>query len=374
MSDRVAVVGMSIRAAKVRNASSFWQLISTGHCGRREISHEELARRGVSDRRYKDPAYVPVTYPMADSLGFDLKAFGIGRSEAELIDPQHRVMVEACYRAVESSGCFIGALPDRVGVFLGLRTSDYGARIEFHHALAGSDLDLARLAVGTDPDYMAGRISYTYGLTGPSMTVLTACSSSSVAVHLACQAILAGECDSALAGGVAVNVRDAGYLFTEGGMYSPRGRCEPYTVSADGTLDGNGVAVLFLRRLDVALAEGNPILGVVAGTAVNNDGRERAGFTAPGVAGQIELIEEALGVAELSSARIGLLEGHGTGTKIGDALEIDAATQAFRSAGARPGECRLHSVKANIGNLTAAAGVAGIIGCLLALRHGTIPA
>ncbi|MFI5525195.1 beta-ketoacyl synthase N-terminal-like domain-containing protein [Streptomyces platensis] len=373
MSDRVAVVGMSIRAAGVQSSADFWQLIRTGRSGRREIGHAELARRGVSDRRYKDPAYVPITYPMKDFLGFDLKAFGFSRPEAELTDPQHRVALEACYRAVESSGCFIGSLPDRVGVFLGSRTSDYGAQIEYRSALTDSGLDLAGLAIGTDPDYLSSRISYAYGLTGPSMTVLTACSSSGVAVHLASQAILAGECDSALAGGVAVNARDAGYLFADGGIYSPRGRCEPYMASADGTVDGNGVAVLFLRRLDVALAAGNPILGVIAGTAVNNDGRERAGFTAPGVAGQVELIEEALDVAELRSSRIGLLEGHGTGTSIGDALEIDAATQAFRSAGASADECRLHSVKANIGNLTAAAGAAGIIGCLLALRHGEIP-
>jgi acyl transferase domain-containing protein len=364
---------MSIRAAGVRNTADFWRLISTGGSGRREIGHEELTRRGVPDRLYQDPAYVPVTYPMADSLAFDSRAFGFSGSEAELTDPQHRVLLEECYRAVESAGSFAGALPDRVGVFLGARTSDYGARIEFHSAAAGQPVDPAGLAIGSQPDYLAGRISYAFGLTGPSMTVLTACSSSGVAVHLACQAILAGECDSALAGGVAVDVRDAGYLFAEGGIYSPRGRCEPYTTSADGTVDGNGAAVLFLRRLDVALAAGNPILGVVAGTAVNNDGRERAGFTAPGVAGQVELIEEALDVAGLTSADIGLLEGHGSGTSIGDALEIDAAAQAFRSAGGDAGECRLHSVKANIGNLTAAAGAAGIIGCLLALRHGRIP-
>ncbi|WAL97012.1 beta-ketoacyl synthase N-terminal-like domain-containing protein [Streptomyces sp. Je 1-369] len=373
MSDRVAVVGMSIRAANVRNTADFWRLISTGRSGRQEISPEDLARRGVPERRYKNPAYVPVEFPMADALACDLRAFGFTRTEAELTDPQHRVMLEACYRAVESSGCFIGSLPDRVGVFLGSRTTDYGARIEYRSAAADRDLDTAGLAIGTDPDYMSSRISYAYGLTGPSMTVLTACSSSSVAVHLACQAILAGECDAALAGGVAVNVRDAGYLFAENGIYSPRGRCEPYTTAADGTVDGNGVAVLFLRRLDAALAAGNPILGVVAGTAVNNDGRERAGFTAPGVAGQTELVEEALDVAELSASAIGLLEGHGSGTRIGDALEIEAATQAFRSSGAEAGKCRLHSVKANIGNLTAAAGAAGIIGSLLALRHGEIP-
>lgn len=373
MSDRVAVVGVSIRAAAVRNTADFWHLLHAGGSGRRVFSQEELARRGISERRYKDPAYVSVAYPMADSLGFDLKAFGFDRAEAELTDPQHRVVLEACYRAVESSGCFIGALPDRVGVFLGAQTNDYGARIEYRSAAADRDLDLTALAIGTSPDYLSNRVSYAYGLTGPSMTVLTACSSSSVAVHLASQAILAGECDSALAGGVAVNVRDAGYLPAEGGIYSPRGRCEPYTASADGTVEGNGVAVLFLRRLDVALAAGNPILGVIAGTAVNNDGRERAGFTVPGVAGQIELIAEALDVAELDGASIGLLEGHGSGTGIGDALEIDAATEAFRSAGAGSGECRLHSVKANIGNLTAAGGAAGIIASLLALRHGQIP-
>ncbi|KJK33583.1 hypothetical protein UK23_45520 [Lentzea aerocolonigenes] len=370
MSERVAVVGMSIRAAGVRDTADFWRLLVSGGSGRREFDYDELARRGVPEHRYKDPAYVAAAYPMADALGFDPAAFGFGRSEAELTDPQHRVVLEACYRAVESSGAFIGALPDRVGVFLGQRTSDYGPRIDFR---TDGAVDQSALSVGTSPDYLSTRVSYAYGLTGPSMTVLTACSSSNVAVHLACQAILAGECDSALAGGVSVNIRDAGYLVTEGGIYSPSGRCAPYTTSADGTVESNGVAVLFLRRLDLALAEGNPILGVVAGTAVNNDGRERAGFTAPGVAGQVELIEEALDVAELRAAAIGLLEGHGSGTGIGDALEIDAATQAFHSSGALPGECRLHSVKANVGNLTAAAGAAGVIGALLALRHGQIP-
>ncbi|MGW0783871.1 beta-ketoacyl synthase N-terminal-like domain-containing protein [Streptomyces sp. NPDC002913] len=373
MSDRVAVVGMSIRAAEVQSAADFWRLLITGRSGRREIDRTELKRRRVPSRIYEDPAYVPVTYSMEDGLGFDPRVFGLGPSEAELTDPQHRAMLEACYRAVESSGSFIGSLPDRVGVFVGSRKSRYGTQIEYLSASAGRHVDLAELALGNDPDHLSSRISYTYGLTGPSMTVLTACSSSGVAVHLASQAILAGECDSALAGGVALDGTDAGYTYTAGGIYSPRGRCEPYTASADGTVEGNGVAVLFLRRLDVALAEGNPILGVIAGTAVNNDGRERAGFTAPGVAGQSELIEEALDVAELKASSIGLLEGHGAGTSIGDALEIDAATQAFRSTGAGADTCRLHSVKANIGNLTAAAGAAGIIGCLLALRHGRIP-
>lgn len=370
MPDKVAVVGLSIRAAGVRDAADFWDLVSTGRSGRHEFSVHELEQRGVPERRHKDPAYVPVAYPMADSLAFDVRAFGVTPSEAEHTDPQHRVILQACYRAVESAGSFIGALPDRIGVFLGSRASDYGAQIEHH---GDGRVDLAKLAIGTEPDYMSSRVSYAFGLTGPSMTVLTACSSSSVAVHLACQAILAGECDSALAGGVAVNVRDAGYMFTEGGIYSPRGRCEPYMASADGTVDGNGVAVLFLRRLDVALAAGNPILGVVAGTAVNNDGRDRAGFTVPGVSGQIQLIEEALDVAEVNASSVGLLEGHGAGTGIGDLLEIDAATQAFQRVGAAAHNCRLHSVKANVGNLTAAAGAASIIGCLLAMRHGAIP-
>lgn len=373
MSDRVAVVGMSIRAAKVQSAADFWRLLIAGRSGRREIDLTELKRRRVPSRTYEDPAYVPVVYSMEDGLGFDPHAFGLGPSEAELTDPQHRAMLEACYRAVESSGSFIGSLSDRVGVFVGSRKSRYGTQIEYLSASSGGNVDLAGLALGNDPDHLSSRISYTYGLTGPSMTVLTACSSSGVAVHLASQAILAGECDSALAGGVALDGTDTGYTYTAGGIYSPRGRCEPYTTSADGTVEGNGVAVLFLRRLDVALAEGNPILGVIAGTAVNNDGRERAGFTAPGVAGQCELIEEALDVAELRASSIGLLEGHGAGTSIGDALEIEAATQAFRSTGAGAGTCRLHSAKANIGNLTAAAGAAGIIGCLLALRHGRIP-
>ncbi|MFG3246693.1 type I polyketide synthase [Streptomyces sp. NPDC048187] len=373
MQDRVAIVGMSIKASGARNIDEYWNLVRNGMSGRRWLSHDELARREIPYRRYTHPDFVPVTYPLEECLEFDAEAFRFSALEAEFTDPQHRLMLEACYRAVEHSGHSISMLPGTVGVYLGAKSSSHGPLLEQALADEPDMLAMTRLAVGNHPDYLASRLAYKFGLTGPAITVQTACSTSAVAIHLAAQAILAGECDSAVAGGAAIDLQDAGYLYAESGIYSRRGRCEPFMTSADGTVEGNGVAVLYLRRLDDALADGDSIFAVLTATVVNNDGRTRAGFSAPGVEGQTAVIEEALDIAELKAQDIGMFEAHGTGTRIGDALEIEAASHAYLAHGAPLGGCRLTSVKANVGHMSAAAGAAGVIAAVLALLHEEIP-
>ncbi|WP_369036289.1 type I polyketide synthase [Streptomyces adonidis] len=373
MHDQVAVVGMALRTSGADDIHQFWDLLRNGRSGRTELSHADLSRRGVPSPRYTHHEYVPVTYPLENSLAFDTEAFRFSVAEAEITDPQHRLMLEGCYRAVENSGHYIGSLPGIVGVYLGARPSNHGALIGRELWEQADTLDLTRLGIGNDPDYLSNRVSYKYGLTGPALTVQTACSTSAVAIHLAVQAILAGECDSAITGGVSMDLQDAGYLYREGGIYSRRGLCEPFMATADGTVEGNGVAALFLRRLDLAVADGDRVLAVIAGTAVNNDGRARAGFAAPGVVGQRTVIEEALEVAQLKADQIGMFEAHGTGTSVGDALEVEAASHAYLGKGGVSRSCRLHSIKANVGHLAAAAGAAGVIAAILALRHEEIP-
>ncbi|TDD21246.1 type I polyketide synthase [Nonomuraea diastatica] len=373
MTDQVAIVGMSIRTAGAADPAAFWRLLAEGRSGRRELDQAELARRGVPYRTYSHPQYVPVAYPLADPLTFDAAAFGFSAGEAALTDPQHRAMLQACYRAVESAGHHIADLRGQVGLYVGTRIGDHGPMLRGRLRHTDSALDETWLVTGNNADFLATRIAYCFGLTGPAISVQTACSTSGVAIHLASQAILAGECDAAVAGGTAIDLEDAGYFYSEGGVFSPRGRCEPFTVGADGTVDGNGIAALFLKRLDAAVDDGDPILGVIAATVVNSDGRDRAGYTAPSVSGQSALIAEALDVAGLRADRIGMFETHGTGTAVGDPLEIEAATLAFREAGATRGDIRLSAIKANVGHLTAASGAAGAIACLLALRHERIP-
>ncbi|MGH8875837.1 MAG: polyketide synthase, partial [Stackebrandtia sp.] len=344
MTDRVAIVGASIRTAGARDGAELWRMLAAGRGGRREIGAAELERRGVPQELRENPSFVPVSYQLDNPAGFDTAAFAISPAEAELMDPQHRAMLVCGYRAVENAGHHVASLPDTVGVYVGARPGPHAMLLR----QSGAPVDQTKLVTGSYSDYLAARLSYTFGLRGPAISVQTTCSTSAVAIHLATQAILAGECDSAVAGGVAIDIEDAGYLHAEGGVFSPRGRCEPFTTHADGTVDGNGAAAVFLRRLDLALAEGDPILAVIAGTAVNNDGRDRVGFTAPSVSGQADVIGEALDVAELNPGRIGLFETHGTGTAVGDPLEIEAAARAYREAGMTGRDLRLGTLMANV--------------------------
>jgi phthiocerol/phenolphthiocerol synthesis type-I polyketide synthase E len=309
---------------------------------------------------------------LTDIAGFDAEFFGIPPREAEIMDPQHRLFLECAWEALERAGHSPDPPGQVVGVFAGCGMPGY-----FIANLAARD-DLMQsagafpLMLANDKDFLATRVAYKLGLTGPAYTVQTACSTGLVAVHLACQSLLSGECGMAIAGAVSLRVpQDAGYLHQPGMILSPDGHCRPFDADAQGTIGGSGVGVVVLRPLADARRDGDPVLAVIKGTAVNNDGSDKVGYTAPSVSGQAAVIADALAVAGVSAAEIGYVEAHGTATPLGDPIELWALARVFASAG---GARRLlGSVKSNFGHLDTAAGIAGLIKATLAIHHGVIP-
>ncbi|WP_349370089.1 amino acid adenylation domain-containing protein [Salinarimonas sp.] len=365
----VAIVGLSCRFPGADGPESFWEALREGRDLVRRFTPDALAAtRDAALARRRD--YVPARPVLDGAETFDAGYFGVSPFEAERMDPQHRLMLELAVDALEHAGLAPGdAL--RIGVFAGANESAYLARLR-----AGVRQESAEgmaLRVATDRDYLATRVSWKLGLTGPSLTVQTACSTSLVAVHLACQSLILGECDAALAGGVALQVpHDAGYLWQPGGYSSRDGVCRPYSADCDGTVFGSGGGLVALRRLADAIADGDAVLAVIAGSAIANDGAARAGFAAPGVDGQARTIAAALAAAGVAPARIGLVEGHGTGTPLGDPIEVAALTRAYAEAGGAR-NVALGSVKGNLGHLDTAAGIAGLIKLALARDAGVLP-
>ncbi|MER6332875.1 SDR family NAD(P)-dependent oxidoreductase [Streptomyces sp. NPDC001034] len=375
---RIAVVGMAGRFPGADTPDELWRLLDSGADAVTRFTPRELRDSGVPGSEAAAPGYVPAKGALDDIAGFDSRLFGYGALEASVIDPQQRIFLECAWAALEDAGCD----PDRAGgpiaVYAGSLLSTYLIRNLLPRADLRASLGVPLLFQSNQPDQLATRAAYKLNLRGPAITVQTACSTSLVAVHLAVQSLLGQECDVALAGGVTVTVpRRSGYLPVEGGIESPTGRCRPYSADADGTVFGNGAGVVVLKRLADALADGDRVHAVILGSAVTNDGSAKAGYTAPGVAGQTAVISEALSVADVSPRTIGYVQGHGTGTALGDPIEIEALTRAYRAAGtAGDGAawCALGSVKSTVGHLDAAAGVTGFIAAVQALRHGRIPA
>ncbi|MEC3998650.1 beta-ketoacyl synthase N-terminal-like domain-containing protein [Actinacidiphila sp. DG2A-62] len=372
--EAVAVVGMGVRLPGADTPEAFWRNLRDGVQSLTTSTDEDLAAAGLPPEALRDPARVR-TRPVVDGAElFDAAFFGYSPAEAAATDPQHRLLLACAWEALESAGHDPRGLAEQsVGVFAGAGPDSY-----FQHHLrpretaAGPGAGQFQHLLGNSNDFLASRVSFTLDLTGPSVTVQAGCSTSLVAVHLAAQSLLGGECDLALAGGATLYFpQRAGDVHREGGVNSRDGRCRPFDAAADGTTPGDGVAVLALRRLSDALAAGDPVLGVIRGTAVNNDGAAKAGFTAPAVEPQADVAAEALAVAGLSPADIDYVEAHGTGTPMGDALEIAALSAAY--AGAPPGSCRLGSVKPNVGDTWAAAGAVGLVKVLLALDHEEVP-
>ncbi|HEU5160845.1 MAG TPA: beta-ketoacyl synthase N-terminal-like domain-containing protein [Streptosporangiaceae bacterium] len=364
----VAVVGMSGRFPGAGDLAGYWRNLRDGVCSITDFTEAELAAAGVDPGLAGHPAYVRAKGFLPEADRFEAELFGFGRTEAAVLDPQHRLLLETAWGALEDAGYDPYHAPGRTGVYVGGSTSE-------HMIAAHADPRLtARLGplhtrMLTDRDFLAPWISYRLGLTGPSMTVQTACSTSLTAVHVAVQALLLDECDTALAGGVAVDtVAKRGYLYQSGGILSPDGRCRPFDAAAAGTVGGNGVGLVVLRRLADALADGDPIRAVVLGSAVTNDGAIKVGFTSPGVDQQTRAIREAWAVAGLDPTAAQYLEAHGTGTSVGDRIELAAANAAFGG----PTRCVIGSVKSNIGHLDSAAGVAGLIKVVLMLGHRTM--
>lgn len=368
--DDIAVVGLSCRFPGANSAEEFWRVLHDGVEPVTVFSPEELRAAGVPESLINNPDYVPAQGVLNRPDDFDAEFFGISPKEADMMDPQHRLLLECAWEALEDCGYDPERIGGPVGVFAGAYRND-------HLGVVSVDNDAAAFArnIANEPDYLATRISYKLNLTGPSLTVQTACSTSLVAIHLACQSLRSGECDTALAGGITVRAgQPLGYLFQRGGILSSDGHCRAFDADAQGTVIGDGVGVVVLKRLADAQAAGDTIRAVVLGSAVGNDGGDRVGFTAPGIAGQAGVIQRALSRAGVSADSIGYVETHGSATPLGDRIEIEALTRAFRTSGWSTGQCLIGSVKTNIGHTHAAAGVAGFIKTVLALQHRTIPA
>ncbi|HEY2737673.1 MAG TPA: type I polyketide synthase, partial [Thermoanaerobaculia bacterium] len=291
-----------------------------------------------------------------------------------ILDPQSRLFLECASEALESAGCVAESYPGWIGLFAGVSIPGYLLSNLATNPELLSSLGFFHLLLSNDRDYFATRISYKLNLRGPSVNVQTACSTSLVAVHLACQSLLSYQCTLAVAGGVRLQVpQKRGYLAPQGSIFSPDGRCRSYDAKGQGALIGEGVGVVLLKRLSEAIADGDPIHAVIRGSAFNNDGSSKVGFTAPSVEGQAEVIALAHAVAAVDPETITYIEGHGSATPLGDPIEVAALTQAFRAGTDARGFCALGSVKSNIGHLEAASGIAGLIKTTLALENGAIP-
>lgn len=367
----IAVIGMAGRFPGANNIDEYWDSLIAGRQGIRFFQEKELLQAGVSEELIRNPRYVNAAGIMDDKDRFDAEFFGYTPLEAEIMLPQMRMMHEIVWSALEDAGYNPTKSEGQIGLYLGSSSS---TAWELITAMSKKNENFAGFSATTltSRDQIAARISYALNLKGPSMVLDTACSSSLVAVHQACQSLLAGECDVALAGGISFFLnQDQGYLYHEGDIYSPDGQCRAFDSGANGTVRGEGAGMIVLKPLNQALKDHDHIYGVIKGSAINNDGREKIGYTAPSVHGQANVIKNALQAAEVDPQTLTYVEAHGTGTEIGDPIEIEGLKMAFNVE--RKGYCRIGSVKPNVGHLIHAAGIAGIIKALLALKYKQIP-
>jgi len=369
----VAVVGLRGRFPQAQDLGRFWQNLCDGVEAVSSFSDEELRARGVEPARLQDPTYVKAGCVLEGFEQFDAAFFGYSPREAEIMDPQQRLFLECSWEALEDAGYDPGRYPGAVGVFAGVSMSWYLLNLFSNPDLLASQ-GLYQAMIGNDKDFLPTRVSYKLNLRGPSINVQSACSTSLVAVHLACQSLLNGECDMALAGGVSASAQQGtGYTYSEGGILSPDGHCRAFDAGARGTVAGSGLAVVVLKRLADALADGDTIRAVIKGSAINNDGSFKVGYTAPSVEGQANVISEAQAIAGVDPETITYVEAHGTGTEVGDPIEVAALTAAWRQRTGKKGFCAIGSVKTNVGHLDAAAGVTGLVKTVLALEAKKIP-
>lgn len=370
---RLAIVGMAGRFPGAPSAEDLWRNLSHGVGGIRDITQEELTAARVPPAAQADPRYVRRGAPLSDTGLFDATFFGYSPREAEVADPQHRMFLECAWEALEVAGYRPNAVPGKVGVFGGVAPSQYGMRHVLGRPEVMATITLEQYGMGTTADSLCAVVAYKLGLTGPVLGVQTNCSTSLVAVHLAAQSLLTYDCDVALAGGAAIfDPLPTGYQFEEGSITSPDGVVHSLDADADGTVMGNGVGLVALKRLADAQRDGDHVWAVLLGSALNNDGAARAGYSAPGVDGQSAVMGYALAVAEVDPATVGYLECHATGTRLGDSIELAAVERAYTGTPATPRV--LSSLKPDIGHLDRASGVAGLIKATLALHHRTLPA
>ncbi len=373
VSESVAVIGMSGRFPKARNLEEFWRNLRDGVECISFFSDEQRIEAGADPQLLREPSFVNAGAVLEEMDLFDASFFGISARDAEIMDPQHRLFLECAAHSLEDAGYDPGTYPGLIGVFAGESMSSYVFDLYANAELAGR-LDDFQIGVGNEKDHLATQASYRLNLRGPSMAIQTACSTSLVAVSMACQSLLNYQCDMALAGGVSADsLTGRGYYYQPGGILSPDGHCRVFDAAAKGTVPGNGVGIVVLKRLSEAVADRDHIRAVIKGFALNNDGSNKVGYTAPSIEGQAQVIAMAQAVARVEPGNITYIEAHGTGTELGDPIEIDALRQVFRKDISENQLCAIGSVKSSIGHLDAAAGIASLIKTILALEHQAIP-
>nr|AGZ05274.1 McyG [Nostoc sp. 152] len=379
----IAIIGMAGRFPGANNLQTFWENLKNGVETISFFSEEELLESGVSPELFNQPNYVKARPIIDKAEYFDSEFFGYTNREAELLDPQQRLLLQSSWECLEDSGYNPNLYEGAIAMFAGASMNTYfinncypnRGQLDSTDELQPFTLDSLggfQTMVANDKDYLTMRISYKLNLRGPSVNVQTACSTGLAVVHLACQSLLSGESDMALAGAASVNSpQKIGYLYQEGSIISPDGHCRAFDAQANGTIFGSGVGVVLLKRLKDALADNDHIYAVIKGSAINNDGGTKLGFAAPGGEGQTSVAAEALAFAGVEADTIGFVEAHGTGTRLGDPIEVDALARAYGAA--QQGECALGSVKTNIGHIQIASGIVGLIKAALALKHQIIP-
>ncbi|HEY0640668.1 MAG TPA: type I polyketide synthase, partial [Pseudonocardiaceae bacterium] len=367
----IAIVGMACRVPGAGDVESFWRNLIGGVESVTWFDREHQLALGVPPAELDDPAFVPAAPVLADFDAFDAGFFGLSAREAAVADPQHRLFLELAHTALEHAGHDPAREDLAVGVYAGTGGEAYAYE---HLRPSGAGEFHLDLSMWNFPDYVSTLASYTLDLRGPSLTVHTACSTSLVATHLACEALRGGECDLALAGGVCVELpHGRGRIAIEGGVHARDGHCRPFAAGATGTMWGSGGGVLALRRLSDAERDGDHVHALIIGNAINNDGADKVSFSAPSPNGQAEVIAQAVAVAGVDPRSIGYVEAHGTGTELGDPIEFDALRRVYGAGTADRQWCALGSVKSNIGHLSQGAGVAGVIKAALAVGRGVIP-
>ncbi len=382
----VAIIGMSCRFPGANNINQFWDNLCKGVESISWFEDEEMINSGVDAELINNPNYVKASPILEDVETFDADFWGFTPKEAQLLDPQQRLFLECAWECLEDAGYDPLTYQGDISLYGGAATNTYLLNNIYpnRHQIDEQDslqvLNLSsmggfQVSTANDKDYLTTRTSYKLNLTGSSINVQTACSTSLVTVHLACQSLINSECDMALAGGVSVHSpQKMGYLYQEGMILSPDGHCRAFDADAAGTIFGSGAGMVVLKLLDKAIEEGDRIYGIIKGSAVNNDGGTKVGYLAPNVDGQTRVIAEALAVADISPDTVNYIEAHGTGTKLGDPIEVTALSQAYHQHIKKTGYCAIGSVKTNVGHLQMASGIVGLIKTTLCLYHRQIPA
>jgi phthiocerol/phenolphthiocerol synthesis type-I polyketide synthase E len=369
----IAVIGMSGAFPKAKNIEEYWHNLINGRSSIDDLDNEELCQAGIPEELYNNPHYVKKSASLEGAKEFDPTFFGYTPAESRLMDPQHRLFLEHSWKCLEDGNILPNDYKGLIGVFGGCSQNNYLLK----NLINSTQADKAgafQMMIGNDKDYLTTKVSYKLNLRGPSITMQTACSTSLTAIQQGCLSLINYQSDMVLCGGASVNIPyRGGYLYQDGLIFSPKGECRTFDSEADGTVFGDGVGVVLLKRLEEALEDNDNIYAVIRGSAINNDGSEKVGYSAPSVKAQAEVVATALAVAEVPAETIGYVEAHGTGTLMGDPIELAALTDAFRMTTKKKGFCTIGSVKPNIGHLDAAAGVAGFIKTVLILNKGKIP-